>query len=72
MNNSDFSKRVIINGAKNLLANDLLHSQSVLAHWFPAIFVAAGLLFKEETLREPKGAVLSLPPCNQHANHEDD
>ena len=51
---------------------NLLHSQSILAHGFPAIFVATRFLLEEEALREPKSAVFSLSTGNQHAYHKDD
>lgn len=50
----------------------LLHPQSILAHGFPAVFIAAGFLLQEETLREPKGAVFSLSTRYQHAYQDDD
>lgn len=44
--------------------HNLLHSQSILAHRFSAVFVAAGLLLEEEAFREPQGAVLSFSASN--------
>lgn len=56
----------------HLDTNNLLHSQSILAHGFPAVLVAAGFFLEEEALREPKVTVFSLSTSNQHAYHKDD
>lgn len=50
----------------------VFHSQSILAHGFPPVLVAAGFLLEEEALWEPKGTVFSLSTSNQHADHQDD
>lgn len=56
----------------NVCTNNLLHPQSILAHRFPTVLVAAGFLLEEKALREPKGTVFPLSASNQHANHQDD
>lgn len=55
-----------------LNTKDLLHSQGILADRLPAVLIATWFLFREEALREPEGAVLSLSASNQHAYHKDD